>query len=91
MNYNSLLTVESVKPQGTRVTSVVKKPYGYRIQMFNSYITLYYIKLIINANNSAKAHYLIKKNYCPNNRYTVYFGVDGNEITPKEYKALNKS
>lgn len=57
--------------------------------MFNNYITLYYIKLVINANGSAKASYLVQKNYHPDNRYTVYFGVDGYEITQKEYKALN--
>lgn len=90
LNYNSLLTVQPIDNSSyTRVTKVVKKPYGYRVQMFNSYITLFYIKLIINPNGSAKAHYLVEKNYCAPKRYTLYFGVDGNEITQKEYKGIN--
>jgi len=88
MNYNQLLTVEPINTQGTRVTKVTKKDYGYRIQMFNNYITLYYVKLIINANKSAKAHYLVKKNYCSDKRYTIYFDCEGNSIELKEYKKL---
>lgn len=90
MNYNQLLTVEPIETQGTRVTKVTKKDYGYRIQMFNNYITLYFVKLIINDNKSAKAHYLVKKNYCADNRYTIYFDCEGNSITLKEYKLINK-
>ena len=89
-NYNSLLTVQPINTQGTRVTKVTKKDYGYRIQKFNNYITLYYIKLIVNSNKSAKAHYKVDKNYCPIQRYTLYFNTDGDEITLKEYKQLNK-
>lgn len=90
MNYNNLLTVEPYKSYGTRVTKVTPKPYGFRVQMFNNYITLYYIKLVINDNKSAKAHYLVKKNYFADERYTVYFNTQGEEITQKEYKLLNK-
>jgi len=90
MNYSRLLTVQPLETQGTRVTKVVKTKYGYRVQMFNNYITLFYIKLIVNDNGSAKAHYLVQKNYHPDNRYTLYFGIDGNEVTQKEYKLINK-
>lgn len=89
-NYNSLLTVQPINTQGTRVTKVTKKDYGYRIQKFNNYVTLYYIKLIVNDNKSAKAHYEVDKNYCPIQRYTLYFDTNGDEITLKEYKQLNK-
>ena len=89
-NYNSLLTVQPINTQGTRVTKVTKKDYGYRIQKFNNYITLYYIKLIVNSNKSAKAHYKVDKNYCPIQRYTLYFDTNGDEITLKKYKQLNK-
>lgn len=90
MNYQSLLTVQPLETQGTRVTKVVKTNYGYRIQMFNNYITLYYIKLVVNSNGSAKASYLVQKNYHVDQRYTLYFGVDGNEVTRKEYQYINK-
>lgn len=90
LNYKSLLTVQPLNTQGTRVTKVVKTAYGYRVQMFNNYITLFYVKLVVNSNGSAKAHYLVKKNYCDDKRYTIYFGIDGNEVTRKEYTALNK-
>lgn len=90
LNYKNLLTVQPLNTQGTRVTKVVKTAYGYRVQMFNHYITLFYVKLIVNANGSAKAHYLVKKNYYADNRYTIYFGVDGNEVTKSEYRVLNK-
>jgi len=89
-NYSSLLTVETERTQGTRVTKVTKKDYGYRIQMFNNYVTLYYIKLIVNDNKSAKAHYKVDKNYCAVQRYTLYFDCNGFEISQKEYKQLNK-
>ena len=90
LNYNSLLTVQPPSTSGTRTTKVVKKPYGYIVHRFNNYITLYYIKLVINANGSAKASYLVKKNYHDDQRYTLYFGIDGNEVTQSEYKSLNK-
>lgn len=90
MNYNQLLKVEPINTQGTRVTKVTKKDYGYRIQMFNNYVTLYYVKLIINENKSGKAHYKVDKNYCPTQRYTIYFDCEGNSIELKEYKQINK-
>lgn len=83
--------------QSNKITSVKEKPYGYRIQMFNNYITLYYVKLIVNLDGSAKAHVRIKRNYSPTQRFTYYFAPDGREIkdrlnrTKKElkvYKAL---
>ena len=88
-NYNSLLTVQPIDTRGTRVTKVTKKDYGYRIQKFNSYVTLYYIKVIVNENKSAKAHYRVEKNYCPIQRYTLYFNTNGDEITLKEYKQIS--
>lgn len=88
-NYNDLLTVEPYHTQGTRVTKVTKKPYGYRIQLFNHYVTLYYVKLIINANGTAKAHWRVEKNYHPVNSYTVYHSAEGKEITRSEYYKLN--
>lgn len=90
-NYSSLLTVQPLGTQGTRVTKVTKKDYGYRIQKFNPYVILYYIKLIVNENKSAKAHYKVDKNYCPTQRYTLYFNTEGDEITLKEYRQINKT
>lgn len=90
MNYKDLLAVDTnYNNPYTRTTKCVKTDYGYRIQRFNSYVTLYYIKLIVNPNGSAKAHYKEERNYCPVQRYTVYFDCDGNECTQKEYKVLN--
>jgi len=90
LNYKSLLSVQPLNTPGTRVTKVVPTKYGYRIQMFNSYITLFYIKLVVNVDGSAKASYLVQKNYCDDKRYTLYFGVDCNEISKKEYSLLSK-
>ena len=88
-NYKNLLTVEPYTAAGTRVTKVTKKDYGYRIQLFNNYITLFYVKLIVNSNGTAKGHWKVDKNYCPIYRYTVYYGLDGNEITRSEYYKIN--
>lgn len=84
-NYNNLLTVEPYNTQGTRVTKVTKKPYGYRIQLFNHYVTLYYVKLIINTDGTAKAHWRVEKNYSSIQRFTVYHNSEGKEITRSEY------
>ena len=88
LNYKSLLKVDPLNTLGTRVTKVTKKDYGYRIQMFNSYVTEYFIKLVINENGSAKAHYLVRKNYQPDRRFTLYFDTNGDEINLEEYKLL---
>ena len=98
-HYNRFLTVEEPRNHGTRVTKVVKTKYGFRFQMFNNYITLYYGKLYINANGSAKLVMRVERNYSPIYRYTCYFDLQGHEIkvsnnsTWKElsiYKSLNK-
>lgn len=89
-NYNNLLKVDPIDAQGTRVTKVTKKDYGYRVQMFNTFITEYFIKLIINDNKSAKAHFLVRRNYAADCRYTLYYDISGEQITPQQYKSLNK-
>jgi hypothetical protein len=78
--YQSLYLSEEAKTRKTRVTKVTNKKYGYSIQMFNDYVTLYYIKLIINEDGSAKAHVRMEKNYQPTQRWTLYFAPDGREI-----------
>lgn len=90
-NYNNLLTVEPYKNQGTRVTKVTKKPYGYRIQLFNNYITLFYVKLEINSDGTAKASWRVEKNYCATQRFTEYHGADGNEITRSQYYKIKRA
>jgi hypothetical protein len=89
-NYNNFLGVDPIDKPGTRVTSVKKTSYGYRVQMFNHYVTLYYLKVIVNENKSAKIHWKVDKNYNPTERYTTYYNTIGNEITRKEYQQLNK-
>jgi hypothetical protein len=87
---STYLTVEPVKDYGTRVTKVVKTSYGYRVQMFNNYITLYYLKVIMNENGSAKIHWRVEKNYHTTKRFTTYYGLDGFTVERKEYQNLNK-
>lgn len=88
-NYKDLLTVQPHSTQGTKVTKVTMKPYGFRIQLFNHYVTLFYVKLIINPNGSAKAHWLVKKNYQAEYRFTEYYNTEGNGITRTEYRKVN--
>ena len=91
MNYNNLLQIspqsERMQP-GMHVTKVTKKPYGFRVMAFNNYITEFYFKIVINPDKSAKAHWRVEKNYNPVQRFTTYHGSDGEEITRKEFYAL---
>ena len=90
-NYNKYLVVDNnYNNTNTRVTKVKKTNYGYRVQMFNHYVTLFYLKIIIDENKSAKIHWLIDKNYQPKQRFTTYYGCDCLEISRKEYQQLNK-
>lgn len=70
----------SGKAQTNNITKVKKTKYGYLVHMMDNYITLYYIKLIVNDDGSAKAHVRMEKNYCPTQRFTYYFAPDGREI-----------
>jgi hypothetical protein len=66
----------------TRVTKITKKPYGYRVQMFNNYITLFYVKLETFEDGSAKATVRVEQNYRKPYQYTLYFAPEsGKEIT----------
>jgi hypothetical protein len=84
------LTVEPEKQSGTRVSKVVKTDYGYRVQMFNHYVTLYYLKVVVNENGSAKIHWRVEKNYHLTPRFTTYYGTDGYSVEREEYRKLNK-
>lgn len=88
--YKDLLTVGFEFGGGTKVTKVTKKPYGYIVKMFNHYITLYSLKVVINENGSAKINWTVDKNYQPTIRFTTYYNTDGVEITRSEYQKLNK-
>ena len=86
MNYLEFLTVDPIHSgKHTRVTKVTPKKYGFRVRMFNSYVTIYYLKIEINADKSAKISWKVDKNYQPINRYTTYHGANGEEISRKEY------
>lgn len=91
MNYNNILTIDPLTKQGTRVTKVKKTDYGYKVQMFNNYITLYYLTIYVYPNKSAKIRWRIEKNYNPVERLTSYHNTEGNEITKMEFKQLNLS
>lgn len=75
-NYKDLLKVEPTDTNGTRVTKVTKKPYGYLVKLFNNYVTIYSVKLIINTDNSAKAVVKVDKNYLAPFQYTVHYDTD---------------
>ncbi len=85
-NYRDIYLNTEERP--TRVTKITKKDYGYRVQMFNNYITLYYVKLIINSDGTAKAKVKIDKNYNPIRYYTLYFDKQGYQIGGETRKAL---
>ncbi len=80
----------------TRVTKVIKKDGCYLFHMFNHYITLYYGKLIINIDGTAKAVIKVNRNYSAKYQYTLYFNKEGFEIkshensTKKELSIYNK-
>ena len=74
----------------TKVTNVKKTDYGYRVRMFNNYITLFYLKIIVNKNGSAKIHWEVKKNYFPVERYTTYYDVNEKECSRAQYQDINK-
>ena len=85
--YQDLYLSEDAKARNTKVTKVKPTKYGYVVHMFNNYITLYYIKLIINEDGSAKAHVRMEKNYQPTQRWTLYFAPDGREIKASDNSA----
>ena len=82
--------------QSNKITKCKKTDYGYRVNLFNNFITLYSIKLIVNDDGSAKAHVKMDRNYRPTERFTHYFAPDGREIkdklnrTRKELSVYNK-
>jgi hypothetical protein len=100
-HYNRFLTVDNdVNKTTTRVTKVVKTNYGYRFLMFNNYITLFYGKLVINVNGTAKLTMTVKRNYCDTYQYTLYFDDHGFEIKSPDnnnrkelliYKSINNN
>ncbi len=71
-----------------RITSVKTTKSGFRVQMFNPYVILYYLK-IVTYKNGFKIHWLAKKNYQPDNRFTAYY-FDGKEISKSEFYKMNK-
>jgi hypothetical protein len=98
LNYKEYLTVGNIIGNA-KVIKVKKTNYGYLFEAFNNYVTLFYGKLIINPNGTAKLRMKVKRNYCADYQYTVYFNTSGFEIqcedhnTRKElqvYNELNK-
>lgn len=80
-HYSDFLTVDNdYNKTTTRVTKVTKKSNCYLFLMFNHYITLYYGKLVINSDGTAKAVIKVNRNYCPKYQYTIYFDNEGKEI-----------
>ena len=80
-HYNAYLKVDNdYSKTTTRVTKVIKKDYGFIFHMFNHYITLYYGKLIINSDGTAKAIVKVDRNYSVKYQYTIYFDRAGFEI-----------
>ena len=95
------LTVDNdVNKCTTRTTYVKKTNYGYIFHRFNTYITVFYGKLYINNDGTAKAVVRVERNYCKPYQFTVYFDQYGLEIkhesnnTRKElsiYKQIRKN
>ena len=70
-----------------KVTNVKSTKTGFRVQLFNNYIILYYLNVIL-LDNCFKIQWLIKKNYCADYRFTSYYDTTGNEISKNEFKNL---
>jgi uncharacterized lipoprotein NlpE involved in copper resistance len=84
-HYSEFLTVDTdYNKTTTRVTWVKKTGYGYLFHMFNHYITLYYGKLVINADGTAKATIRVNCNYSAPYQYTLYFDCEGYEIKTED-------
>ena len=79
-HYSQFLTITTGQNSETRVTKVTKTNYGYCFQMFNNWVTLFYGKLIINEDGTAKMKMKVDKNYRPVHYYTTYFDDQGREI-----------
>jgi len=87
-NWKNYLQVDPFTKEGTRVTKVTPKKYGYKIHMFNCYVTLYYLKVVVNSNGSAKISWKIDKNYHAIERFTTYHNSTGNQITKIEFNRI---
>lgn len=84
-HYSNYLKVEENKGQCyTRVTKVKKTKYGYLFHMFNTYVTLFYGKMYINSDGTAKATIKVYRNYRTPYQYTLYFDKQGFEIKTEE-------
>jgi hypothetical protein len=74
----------------TRVTKVKETDYGYIVHKFNTYVTLWFIKLIVNNDGTAIARVRQEKNYEPTQRFTYYFDKQGREIISDSPRAERK-
>jgi hypothetical protein len=97
IHYSEYLKVDNdYNKTTTRTTKVIKKPYGYIFHRFNPYIILFYGKLIINTDGTAKMIMKVHPNYRTFYQYTLYFDKEGYEIkvndnnTRKELSIYNQ-
>lgn len=79
-----LIVGNKISPN-TEVLKVVKKPYGYLVTLYNSYVTITKIKITFNDLRYAKASWVVDMNYRPIERFTTYFDEEGNSISKKKY------
>jgi len=88
INLDDLQKVGSIN-FNAKVTKVKTTKNGFRVQLFNNYIILYYLNVVL-YDNCFKIHWLVKKNYYADDRFTSYYDTMGNEISNKEFKTLQK-
>lgn len=87
INLDDLQTIGCMPFLNAKVTKVKTTKDGFRVQLFNPYVTLYYLNVVL-YDSCFKIHWLIKKNYHEDYRFTSYYDSIGNEITRKEFKNL---
>ena len=75
-----LVVSKDTNGQGTHITKVVEKPYGYLVDAFNHYITLYKHKIVLLDGGFVKVYTTMKKNYRGTQKWVTYYNKDGREI-----------
>lgn len=73
-----------------KVTKVKKTNKGYNIHLFTNYICLYYKYVTLGNNGTAKVVTKVDRNYSAKYQFTLYENKEGEQITLKQFRNLQK-
>lgn len=79
-------TISNVVGSNLRITKVKETPYGFLVRVFNEYVTVGTLRIIIDTKheNKFKIHWVIERNYSPRKAYTTYH-MFGEEVDKPTY------